>query len=96
MTTLHMHSIMKKSLRYKEYLEPAIGAMIQSASKDEYADANPPSAFKKSTTKKKIISNLREWKELRQRYKDSMEHAVEAMMASAMRDEYVDKNMPMQ
>ncbi len=86
---------MKKTFNYKEYLAPAISAMMQSAEKDEYADLNPPSAFQKSTPKRKVISTLQNWRDSRQRYKDRMEQAVEAMMASAMRDEYVDKNKPM-
>lgn len=93
--TNYYSNTMKKAFDYKEYLGPAINAMMQSAEKDEYADINPPSAFKKSPPKKKAIGNLRSWREFRQRYKDSMEDAVEAMMASALRDEFVDKNMPM-
>lgn len=73
----------------------AINAMMQSAEKDEYADMNPPSAFKKDPPKRKPITTLRDWREIRQQYKDKMKHAVEAMMASALRDEFVDKNMPM-
>ncbi len=87
---------MKKSYKYREHLGMAINAMMQSAEKDEYADLNPPSAFKKDLPKRKpIITNLKDWREMRQQYKDKMKDAVDAMMASALHDEYVDKNMPM-
>lgn len=85
---------MKKSFKYNEYTGLAIQALMQSAEKDEFADQNPPSEFAKPAPKKKI-TNLKEWREFRQKYKDKMEPAVKSLMESAKQDIYVDKNKPM-
>lgn len=79
----------KTAVKYKDHTGIAISAMMESAQKDEYTDQfqtmRPPHV--PSDPK---ITNLKDWRNMRKRYKDSMGDAVEAMMASAHR-EYANK-----
>lgn len=76
---------MKKVVQYREHTGIAIDAMKEAAEKDEYADQNKPIIFPKAPTPQKA-TNLKEWRNMRKKYKDSMEAAINAMMASASKE----------
>lgn len=64
--------------------------MMEAAEKDEYVDQNKPNLFPQAPTPQKA-SNLKEWRNRRKKYKDSMEGAINAMTASAIK-EYSNNN----
>ncbi len=81
---------MKKVTKYKDHTGIAITAMMESAQKDDYTDQIQPMEPLHAPLQRPKITNLRDWRNMRKKYKDSMEGAVEAMMASANK-EYLQK-----
>ena len=85
---------MNKTISYKESTAIAIQAMISAARKDEYADRKRKSVFPQNRKKRDVtLKDVREWNK-RRNYKEDAGIAVNAMMASAINDPYVDLNPP--
>lgn len=84
---------MNKTISYKESTAIAIQAMISAARKDEYADRKRKSGFPQNRKKRDVTLDVREWNK-RRNYKEDAGIAVNAMMASAINDPYVDLNPP--
>ena len=85
---------MNKTISYKESTAIAIQAMISAARKDEYADRKRKSGFPQNRKKRDVtLKDVREWNK-RRNYKEDAGIAVNAMMASAINDPYVDLNLP--
>ena len=85
---------MNKTISYKESTAIAIHAMISAARKDEYADRKRKSGFPQNRKKRDVtLKDVREWNK-RRNYKENAGIAVNAMMASAINDPYVDLNPP--
>ena len=85
---------MNKTISYKESTAIAIQAMISAARKDEYADRKRKSGFPQNRKKRDVtLKDVREWNK-RRNYKEDAGIAVNAMMASAINDPYVDLNPP--
>ena len=86
---------MNKTISYKESTAIAIQAMISAARKDEYADRKRKKWFSPKTERKRDVTlkDVREWNK-RRNYKEDAGIAVNAMMASAINDPYVDLNPP--
>lgn len=86
---------MKNTIKYNEIMEGAVEAMMQSALTDEFVDKKIHTNFPK--TKRKEVLTLKDVRAMnlkRKKYKESTELAVNAMMQSAINDEYADKNKP--
>lgn len=85
---------MNKTITYKDSTALAIQAMMSAARKDEYADRKKGNRFPKNRKKHDVtLKDVREWNK-RRNYKEDAGIAVNAMMASAINDPYVDQNPP--
>lgn len=85
---------MGKSTPYKESTAIAIQAMMSAARKDEYADGKRRINFPQKKKKREVtLKDIREWNK-RRVYKEDTGITVNAMMASAIKDPYVDLNPP--
>lgn len=85
---------MNKSNSYKESTGLAIQAMMDSARKDEFSDHKREIHFPQKKKKRDVtLKDIREWGKKRA-YKEDTGLTVNAMMASAINDPYVDENPP--
>ncbi len=85
---------MNKTITYKDSTALAIQAMMSAARKDEYADRKKGNSVPQNRKKRDVtLKDVREWNK-RRNYKEDAGIAVNAMMASAINDPYVDLNPP--
>ena len=85
---------MNKTTSYQESTAIAIQAMTSAAKKDEYTDKKRGSNFPQSRIKRDVtLKDIREWSKKRS-YKEDTGITINAMMESAMKDQYVDLNPP--
>ena len=85
---------MNKAELYKETTAYAVRAMMESARKDEYVDKKVTINFPQKKKKRDVtLKDVREWNKKRV-YKEDTGHVINAMMESAIKDPYIDKNPP--